>query len=346
MSFVLHYIWYDINDNFRSKTKVFDGKINDINDVPEWNYDGSSTGQALGKNSEIILKPVFMCKDPFRKNLNSYLVLCNTKNRDNALEIFIKYKDTKPWFGLEQEYFIIDNNTNKPFGFSDNIVVSSNNIGVGTTCVEKQCFSIHDYCLFSSKKGNYYCGIGSKYAIKRNISELHLEHCLYAGLKISGINAEVAPAQWEYQIGPVESIEACDQLLMSRFILLYIAELDNCNISFHPKLLDNYNGSGCHTNFSNHNIRTLGISEINKAMEKLEENHFLHMENYGKFNELRMTGIHETSSFHKFSWGIGDRSCSIRIPTDISKNPYFEDRRPASNMDPYVVCSLIVKTIN
>ena len=317
MSFVLHYIWYDSNDNFRSKTKVFDGKINDINDVPEWNYDGSSTGQSLGKNSEIILKPVFMCKDPFRRQLNAYLVLCSTKNRDNALEIFIKYKNTKPWFGLEQEYFIIDNNTNKPFGFSENIVV-----------------------------GNYYCGIGSKYAIKRNISELHLEYCLYAGLKISGINAEVAPAQWEYQIGPIEGIEACDQLLMSRFILLYIAELDNCNISFHPKLLDNYNGSGCHTNFSNHNIRTLGLPEINKAMNKLEEEHFFHMENYGKFNEFRMTGIHETSSFHKFSWGIGDRSCSVRIPTDISKNPYFEDRRPAANMDPYVVCSLIVKTIN
>ena len=317
MSFVLHYIWYDINDNFRSKTKVFYGEIKDINDVPEWNYDGSSTGQALGKNSEIILKPVFMCKDPFRRQLNAYLVLCSTKNRDNALEIFIKYKNTKPWFGLEQEYFIIDNNTNKPFGFSEDIVV-----------------------------GNYYCGIGSKYAIKRNISELHLEYCLYAGLKISGINAEVVPAQWEYQIGPVEGIEACDQLLMSRFILLYIAELDNCDISFHPKLLDNYNGSGCHTNFSNHNIRTLGLSEINKAMEKLKEEHFLHMENYGNFNELRMTGIHETSSFHKFSWGIGDRSCSVRIPTDISKNPYFEDRRPASNMDPYVVCSSIVKTIN
>lgn len=317
MSFVLHYIWYDINDNFRSKTKVFYGEIKDINDVPEWNYDGSSTGQALGKNSEIILKPVYMCKDPFRKNLNAYLVLCNTRNRDNALEIFIEYKNTKPWFGLEQEYFIIDNNTNKPFGFSENIVV-----------------------------GNYYCGIGSKYAIKRNISELHLEYCLYAGLKISGINAEVVPAQWEYQIGPVEGIEACDQLLMSRFILLYIAELDNCSISFHPKPLDNYNGSGCHTNFSNHNIRTLGISEINKAMEKLEKNHLLHMENYGNFNELRMTGIHETSSFHNFTWNIGDRSCSVRIPTDISKNPYFEDRRPASNMDPYVVCSLIVKTIN
>ena len=318
MSFILHYIWYDSNNNFRSKTKVFDGKINDINDVPEWNYDGSSTGQALGNNSEVILKPVFMCKDPFRKHLNAYLVLCNTRNRDNALEIFIKYKNTKPWFGLEQEYFIIDNNTNKPFGFSDNI----------------------------EKQGNYYCGIGSKYAIKRNISEVHLDYCLYAGLKIAGINAEVAPAQWEYQIGPVEGIEACDQLLMSRFILLYIAELDNCNISFHPKLLDNYNGSGCHTNFSNHNIRTLGFSEINKAMEKLKEKHLLHMENYGNFNELRMTGKHETSSFHNFTWNIGDRSCSVRIPTDISKNPYFEDRRPAANIDPYLVCSLIVKTIN
>ena len=67
---------------------------------------------------------------------------------------------------------------------------------------------------------------------------------------------------------------------------------------------------------------------------------------YGKDNHLRMTGTCETSSYDKFSYGIGSRTSSIRIPTTTfySKFGYFEDRRPSSNMDPYLVTSKLFET--
>ena len=79
----------------------------------------------------------------------------------------------------------------------------------------------------------------------------------------------------------------------------------------------------------------------------LEENHELHMENYGTDNHLRMTGKHETASYDKFTFGVANRGASVRIPTETKKNGkgYFEDRRPASNMDPYIVTSLLAQTI-
>lgn len=74
--------------------------------------------------------------------------------------------------------------------------------------------------------------------------------------------------------------------------------------------------------------------------------HKLHIDAYGTDNHLRLTGAHETASIHEFSSGIGNRGCSIRIPTEtgLNKKGYFEDRRPASNMNPYVVTALIAET--
>ena len=70
------------------------------------------------------------------------------------------------------------------------------------------------------------------------------------------------------------------------------------------------------------------------------------MIHYGKDNQKRMTGRHETASFDKFTWGVGSRYTSIRIGYDTfnNKKGYFEDRRPASNIDPYLVSSLIFQT--
>ena len=70
------------------------------------------------------------------------------------------------------------------------------------------------------------------------------------------------------------------------------------------------------------------------------------MKQYGNHNHLRMTGKHETASYNTFSFGVADRGASIRIPRETEKNKkgYFEDRRPASNMDPYIVTSLIFET--
>ena len=188
--------------------------------------------------------------------------------------------------------------------------------------------------------------------------EEHLEACLYAGLNISGINAEVAPGQWEYQIGPCVGIESCDQVWLSRYILHRVAENHGVSVTFHPKpITDNgdqrWNGSGCHTNYSTVGTRDgypdknmTGLDVIYEHMTKLEKSHKEHMALYGDHNELRMTGECETASFDKFSYGIASRDTSVRIGNDTynNKKGYYEDRRPSSNMDPYLVTSKIFET--
>ena len=337
--YVLEYVWLDGDSTLRSKTRVLNILEEDItiNNVPKWNYDGSSTKQAFGSNSEIILKPQALYKCPFRMNDYSYLVMCDTYDTENnplnnnhrlkAKKIFDNYVDQKPWYGIEQEFFMIDNDT-KSFLEIKNL----------------------------EQIGLHYCGIGLN-SKSRMIMEELLDACLNAGLNISGINAEVAVGQWEYQIGPVEGIHAGDQVWISRYILQRLAEEHNVTIDFSPKpIKGEVNGSGCHTNFSTCEMRTkyneisnlTGLEVINKAIQQLEKKHNEHMEIYGNENNLRMTGTCETSSYDKFSVGVGSRGSSIRIPTDTLKNEcgYFEDRRPGSNMDPYLVTSKIMETIN
>ena len=329
---LLEYIWLDAYGTPRSKTKLLKRTNKWFNDfglvnAPEWNYDGSSTGQAEGSKSEIILKPCRIFKDPFRGDCN-YLVLCDTYNPDNtphetntrnvACKIFDKYYDQKPLYGIEQEFFITKGG--RPLGFIDSQ---------------------------PKKQGEYYCGVGT--VVGRDFIEEALENCLKAELDITGLNAEVAPSQWEFQVC-AEGIKACDQLYILRYILLRTAEKYGYSVDFHPKpIAGDWNGSGCHTNFSTRRMRENGGYEaIKEAIQKLKENHELHMRHYGTDNDKRMTGLHETSSFDKFTWGVGSREASVRVPRDTELNGkgYFEDRRPASNMDPYKVCSIILETIN
>lgn len=318
--YICEYVWIGGEGELRSKTRVLCSL--DLKNIPIWNYDASSTGQAPSNGiTEGILQPVAHYKNPLRKinNYNSLLVLCETYDvngnpyktnyRCRAKELFNSKVDEEPWYGLEQEYFI--------------------NVKQGPI----------------ENKFQHYCGLASKY--ERQIVEKHLEMCLEAGLTISGLNAEVADRQWEFQIGPSEGINAGDELVIARYLLERIAEEFDATISFIPKPEKYANGSGCHTNFSTKIMREEnGIEEIYKAINKLSTSHKEHIKLYGKGNEKRLTGLHETASYKKFSWGNGTRNTSIRVPNQVIKDGcgYFEDRRPAANIDPYLVTATIFET--
>ena len=328
----IEYVWIGGKNELRSKTKVVTGEVNSIDDVSDWNYDGSSTLQAHGEDSEVIIKPRTLFNDPFRGN-NHKLVLCDTytpndvplsnNHRHWADAIFKEKKEEIPWFGLEQEYFLIDPKTGQPLGYSED-----------------------------KEQGQFYCSIGAENSFGRMIAEKHMRACVAAGIKISGINAEVAPGQWEFQIGPCTGIEEGDHLWMARYLLNRVAELHDVCVNIEAKpLKGDWNGSGCHANYSTKNMREgtdqrTGLSYIEEAVNKLSLKHDEHMEVYGTGNDERMTGAHETASYDTFSHGIANRGASIRIGNENYKNEkgYFEDRRPSSNCDPYLVTGMLFKT--
>ncbi|KAK5133495.1 hypothetical protein LTR08_007632 [Meristemomyces frigidus] len=328
---ILEYVWIDASGGTRSKCKTVKEKPTSVKDLAEWNFDGSSTGQAPGDNSDVYLRPVAMYPDPFRLGDN-LLVLCETwmsdgkpnayNFRHDAAVHMEKNASEEFWFGLEQEYTLLDA-FGWPYGWPKN--------------------------GFPAPQGPYYCGNGTGKVFCRDIVEAHYKACLFAGLEISGTNAEVMPAQWEYQIGPCTGINLGDHMWMSRFILHRVAEEFGAKVTFNPKPIPgDWNGAGLHSNVSTKLMREDGgMKHIEKAMESLAKRHKEHMKVYGEGNEARMTGAHETASYDKFTWGIANRAASVRVNracADEGKG-YFEDRRPASNADPYQITGMIVETL-
>ncbi|CAJ0963820.1 unnamed protein product, partial [Mesorhabditis belari] len=314
------YVWIDgTGENLRCKTRTLDKKPSQIEEYPLWNYDGSSTGQAVGQDSDRYLKAVAEFRDPFLGGQNT-LVMCETyehamkptatNHRAKCKEVMDRIASHKPFFGMEQEYLLLD----RP----------------------------------------YYCGVGANKVVGREIVETHYRACLAAGIEIAGTNAEVTPGQWEFQIGICEGIAMGDQLWMARFLLHRVAEQFGVIVSIDPKphvTIGDWNGAGCHTNYSTATMRKdEGIKEIMAACEKLAKTHKEDMKLYdpngGLDNLRRLTGRHETSSADKFTWGVANRGCSVRIPrqVDADGKGYLEDRRPSSNCDPYVVTASICRS--
>ncbi|XP_030598576.1 glutamine synthetase-like [Archocentrus centrarchus] len=328
------YIWIDgTGEGLRNKTRTLDAEPTSIKDIPEWNFDGSSTYQAEGSNSDMYLIPVRMFRDPFTLDPNK-LVLCEvlkynhlpaeTNHRASCNKVMEKVKEHCLWFGMEQEYTLLGTDKH-PFSWPPN--------------------------GFPAPQGPYYCGVGANCAYGRDIVECHYKACLYAGIKIYGTNAEVMPSQWEFQVGPCEGIEMGDHLWVARFLLHRICEDFGILATMDPKPLKGWNGAGCHTNVSTKQMREEGgLQYIEQAIEKLSKRHAEHIHVYdphdGQDNIRRLTGRYETSSIHEFSAGVANRGSSIRIPRQVGqeKKGYFEDRRPAANCDPYAVTEAIART--
>jgi glutamine synthetase len=95
--------------------------------------------------------------------------------RHDAAVVMEAHKGEEFWFGLEQEYTLLGFD-GWPYGWPKN--------------------------GFPAPQGPYYCGVGTGKVMCRDIVEAHYKACLYANIQISGTNAEVMPAQWEYQVGP------------------------------------------------------------------------------------------------------------------------------------------------
>ncbi len=338
------YIWLDgttPTQTLRSKTRIVELSTDCPKpaDFPQWSFDGSSTGQAEGSNSDCALLPVCIAKDPNR-SCNDYLVLCEVYETNGALHdtntrAKLRHalrKDTdrlEAWIGFEQEYTLFQDG--RPLGFPK--------------------------AGFPEPQGRYYCGVGADRAFGRHIAEAHAQSCVEAGLIYYGLNAEVMPGQWEFQVGyrgiageDVTLINICDHLWIARYLLQRVAENHNIVVSFDNKpVKGDWNGAGLHTNFSTNATRGAnGLAAINDAIEKLRERHADHIVVYGDRLEERLTGSHETCAFGEFRSGNADRGASIRIPPGVERAGagYFEDRRPGANADPYHIAARLIETVS
>jgi glutamine synthetase len=350
IQYKVEYVWldgYTPEPNLRSKTKiitkelpnrpwediVLDDAIEErmrwdelkVEELPVWSFDGSSTQQAEGRFSDCLLQPVKLVRDQTRKGVRCYIALCEVLNPDgtpHASNTRAGLQDgTDNWYGFEQEYTFVKDG--RPVGFPKD--------------------------GYPAPQGQYYCGVGGGLVSERQAVEEHLEECLDAGLNITGINAEVLLGQWEFQVFGKGAKDASDQLWIARYFLHRLSERYGFKVEFHPKpLTGDWNGSGLHTNFSTKPMReTGGKTLFDGIFATFAARHEEHIANYGSSNEQRLTGKHETQSIDKFSWGVSDRGSSIRVPLATSKEwkGYVEDRRPASNADPYRIVAVIEQSL-
>ena len=328
----LDYVWldgYKPTANIRTKAQMLDLESfeGNVDDVPIWGFDGSSTQQADGHNSDCILQPVRVYTNPMFDS--AYFVLCEVYNRDgscNSANTRAQIDDeagAEFWFGFEQEYVLMTS-SGRPLGFPDG--------------------------GYPEPQGPYYCAVGSHNVEGRELIDEHFHLCNEAGIGVSGINSEVMLGQWEFQCFGKGAKRAGDDLIMARFMLYLLSEKYGVVANIDPKPISgDWNGSGMHSNFSFDYLRDVGGQAYIEALcQGFEPFHKDHIAVYGAGNERRLTGAHETASIDQFSYGESNRAASIRIPiytTSHDWKGYLEDRRPASDADPYLIIHRIMETV-
>lgn len=338
------YIWMDgavPTQKLRSKMRVIQHPDREITlaDFPEWGFDGSSTYQATGHDSDLILKPARFVNDPILGEGN-YLLLCEVMNPDGNTphasntrarlrQMMAHATELDAWIGYEQEYTLFQGP--RPMGWPE-----------------------HGY---PAPQGPFYCGVGADETFGRHLVEQHAQACIDADLMIFGTNAEVMPGQWEFQIGyrgiagePADPLTVADHLWIARWLLYRLGEDYSITAKLHPKpVKGDWNGAGQHTNFSTKAMRdpATGKKAIDQAIERLSKRHQEHIAIYGDGIEERLTGRHETADIKTFSSGAGNRGASIRIPRQVATKGcgYIEDRRPNANADPYQIAAMLLETI-
>ena len=335
----LDYVWVDGSDSprLRSKTKVV--KLVERPDgspelaLDSWSFDGSSTGQATTEDSERVLQPVRL----YRISQNHFVCLCEVflpyKNADDEwqphssnhryhLRHLLKESGVDMWLGFEQEYFFTRDGKNVFWPTAHGEPVNNN---------------------------GYYCSSGGT-VMHRKLVRDHADTCQTVGIGIVGYNAEVAPGQWEYQCFGEDALQTCDNLWMSRYMLEIMAENAGLGVNWMPKPHDGWNGSGCHINFSTKSMREEGGEDLFLGiLDRMRENHSETMQCYGSKNRLRLSGEYETAPYDEFSFGVGSRGASVRVPTAVKTagwKGYLEDRRPASNCDPYAAVLQLAKFVS
>lgn len=338
------YIWMDgaqPTQKLRSKLRVIahpKGNIS-LSDFPEWGFDGSSTYQSSGNDSDLVLKPCCFVKNPLLGE-GHYLLLCEvmtpsgephpTNTRAKLRELMENGgKKHEPWIGFEQEYTLFKGA--QPLGWPER--------------------------GYPAPQGPFYCGIGADEVFGRDLVEEHTQACIDADIMLFGTNAEVMPGQWEFQIGyrnisgeSADPLTVSDHLWLARWLLYRIGEEYNIIATLDPKpVKGDWNGAGKHTNFSTKAMRdpSTGMKTIEEAIHRLSLRHNEHIAVYGHGLEERLTGQHETASIDTFSHGVSNRGASIRIPQTVATTGcgYLEDRRPGANADPYQVAAALLETI-
>lgn len=329
--------------NSRSKTKFLTIKNGTpLEEIvpPVWGFDGSSTYQAKGGDSDRVLLPVGVFYDPLENDgteaVPHILVLSEVWYKDGRphpsntrrflREATKRLAAEKFLFGIEQEYTLMKGGI--PFGFLEDFKQNRE----------------------PAPQGDQYCSVGADKNFGRMMTREHWRACLKAGLKIAGVNSEVLAGQWEYQIGTANPLDTADHLVVARYIMDRIGEKYGIVASLDPKPVEGRNGAGGHINISCEGMRD-GTLSFEDVAAHLAEKHIEHIATYGDGIERRLVGAFETSSCERFTWGISDRGKSMRVPWQCAledadpEKTYVEDRRPDANVDPNRALAIIMETV-